>query len=240
MLTFFDKRGEHKHTLAILSEKGLIDSDGVARFLQPSEIRRNIIIAKLKKHGIHDQDAIDDILPKETLDFVTGFHPASDKVPTVELAMNFVEHTGKSAFFVEADIHNLGGLNTHFSNNHENSNKVYRQITDIFNEELNIIGEAAVFVRHGGDEFNSVVIGASTSDIRSAIAKIKSRVKVLTDESGLSNIPHPKHVGDDLYNGVGVYVGFSPIMPGANLSDIFEYSSRMVDMQKLGELHNVN
>ena len=203
-------------------------------FLQPDELRRQDLMARAKAAGV-DSDVMDKIVPKETLDSVTGFYPASDKVPTVRRALKHVEDTGDTAYYVEADIANLGGLNSHFKNNSEKANPVYRAISDIFADEMNQAGHTAVNIRHGGDEFGSVVIGATPESIKQAKINANQRIENLMAEQGLNAIPHPKSKPGSLKPaGIHLYMGHSEIMPGRSLNDIFTDSSAELDRGKIG------
>lgn len=224
---FRNKREEQKAKIAELT--------AVGAFLSPSEQRREAYKEKLRSYGITDPDALEDLAPEEQKDYVTGFHLAADKIPTVRNAQEYVEATGKTAHYVEADINNLGGLNTHFHNDHAPANRVYRAISDIFAQEVAAAGETAVHIRHGGDEFGSVVIGATPQSLESAMNNIKAKVTEFIQSEGLHEIPHPKHPGDDKYKGVNVYLGSSTILPGKDLDHIFEQSSRILDLSKLGK-----
>lgn len=211
--------------------------DGAIEFLQPSDYRRNEWKDKARAKGITDDAVLEEIAPKEEGDAVTGFHLASDKAPTVKRAVEFVKKTDADAHFIEADISNLGGLNSHFKNNHEQANKVYRQISDIFAEEMDKIGKVAVKIRHGGDEFNAVVIGAPDEMVLQAMQNTQARVAEMMQKQGLDKIPHPKHPDDLTRAGVGVYLGHSRIRPDSTLDEVFEQSSRELDAGKVGGIN---
>ena len=206
--------------------------DGTLTFQQPSEKRTEDWKQNARNHGVTDENVLNAIAPKEEGDAVTGFYLNTDKVPTVERAIKHVEETGQPAHFVEADISNLGGLNTHFNNNHELSNKVYRSISDIFKEEMDNAGSTAVKIRHGGDEFNAVIIGGNDASIRMAMENTQRRVAEMIKAQGLDTIPHPKHPDDLTRAGVGVYLGSSKIEPSKSLDEIFAQSSAELDQGK--------
>jgi len=205
-------------------------------FLSPSERRIMERRQLAREAGLKDEAAIEKIVPKEDMDAVTGFHLPHDKEPTVKAAMEHVAETGEPAHFVEADIANLGGLNSHFNNNHDLANQAFRQISDIFADEMKKAGSSVTLVRHGGDELSAVVIGGTESEIKAAMARAKNRVNEYAESAGLNEIPHPKSKpGAEKPNGVSLYLGQSPIIPGTDLSSIFELSSRELDAGKRGE-----
>lgn len=204
-------------------------------FLQPGELRRQALTARASAAGITDPKILDTLVPKETLDAVTGFYPASDKVPTVKRAREHVNNTGESAYYVEADIANLGGLNSHFKNNSEQANPVYRAISDIFAEEMANAGHTAVNIRHGGDEFGSVVIGGTKESIVQATNNTHARIEALMEAQGLHTLPHAKSKPEaPKPNGVHLYMGHSEILPGKSLEATFKQSSSELDSAKIG------
>jgi hypothetical protein len=201
-------------------------------FLSPTELKQEEWKSKARERGITDEETLNHIVPQYDLDSVTGFEPASAKAPTVKRAMDYVSKTGQTAHFVEADISNLGGLNSYFKNNAEPANKVYRQISDIFAEEMANAGLKTINIRHGGDEFNSVVIGGTDQAVREAMQNAKDRVNALMKESGLDVIPHPKYKDDNSRNGVSLYLGHTNIDSSKTLDDIFNQSSQELNESK--------
>lgn len=182
-----------------------------------------------------NQKQTDAMAPKPVFDHVTGFHRAEDKVPTVKRVLNYVRQTGNTAHFVDADIANLGGLNTHFKNDHVPANAVYRAISGIFAEEMHKAGsQDAVMIRHGGDEISAVVVGSTNDKVNQAMEKARTRIDSYIKNVGLSDIPHPKHPGDASRSGVGLYMGQSDIVPNDSLDDIFSRAARGIDSAKKG------
>jgi GGDEF domain-containing protein len=205
-------------------------------FMSPSEKRVAERRQLARDAGLTDEAALEKIVPKEDMDAVTGFHLPHDKEPTIEAVMKHVADTGETAHFVDADIANLGGLNSHFNNNHAIANPVFRDISDIFADEMQKAGSNAVLIRHGGDELSAVITGGSDASINQAMQNAKQRVAEYTKQTGLDQIAHPKSKpGAEKPNGVGLYLGQSPIIPGTELSTIFERSSRELDAGKRGE-----
>lgn len=180
-----------------------------------------------------------DFKPNPIRDQVTGFYRAEEKVPTMERAQAYVESTGQSVHFIEADIANLGGLNSHFRNNHQLANKVYSDLANIFAEEINKIGtQQAVLIRHGGDEISSIVIGGNEEKITRAKNNIYNRIIKYTKDNNLCDIPHPKHLNDERFNGVGLHVGYAELKQGKNLLLVYDEAAESVNSSKNGE-HNV-
>ena len=214
---------------AVPTEKAApaMPAEPAPRFADPHELGVSAFTEKARQAGLNDAQ-IKELAPTEPRDAVTGFYRAEHRIPTVKRAQEFAEANDVPAYYVEADIANLGGLNDHFGNNHTHSNRVYRDIADIFSEEMNKAGDQSVSIRQGGDEINSVVIGGSPESVRAAIGNITARVRDYAEANGLSDIPHPKGKAP----GVGLYSGFSEIKPGRALDDIFSEASHVLDQGK--------
>ena len=203
-------------------------------FTTPSEQRTNERRQIVRDEGITNEDAIKRIVPDETLDAVTGFHLAHDKQTAVEQALEHTRQTGEAAHFVEGDIGNLGGLNAHFGDNHEIVNPIFRQLTDIFAEEMQAAGRTAVLIRHGGDEISAVIVGSTDAKIAEAIRRAKERTQERVKDLGLDAIPHSK-AGKKA--GVGLYLGESAILPEMVPADVFGIASSLLNSEKTGAKH---
>lgn len=211
-------------------------SSVLPRFLSPGEIKANEFKDNARNKGITDEAILDAIAPQHQTDSLTGFNTAEHKVPTVKRAMEYTKGTGVPSAYIEADLHNLGGLNTHFSDNHELSNPVYRQLSDIFADEMQKAGATSVNIRHGGDEFGSVVVGGTEESIAKAIHNTRERVHSFVKNSGFDKLPHPKHKGDESKYGLSLHIGSSEITPDSTLDDIFNKASIGIHRSK----NNVN
>lgn len=227
---------ENEDTREILEpqEERRVSSETRVEFQGPKDRRKAEWRKKAEEVGVTDPDILSKLEPVEVPDDVTGFNPASDKVEAVEAAIEVVRaNPDEEAFFVEADISNLGGLNAHFKNNPEPANKVYRQISDIYADELELVSKSTYHIRHGGDEFSTVAIGATQEQVNIASEKAKVRVEELMVKLGLDQIPHPKSTKESPKDpGVGLYFGNSKILEDSNPSTIFEESAKGVDEGK--------
>lgn len=200
----------------------------VARtFNDPHEERINSHYAKARDKNIPLEHA-QALEPENVLDHVTGFFRGEDKAPTVERAQKFVEETGAKAYYVEADVANLGGINAHFKNSAVKANKVYRAIADIFKAEMEKAGQRAVMIRQGGDEVNAVVIGGTDESIKSAMEAARKSIKAYTDANGLSDIYNPKGG----LPGTGLHLGSASIVPGKHIEDIFNEATHDLNLSK--------
>ncbi len=199
------------------------------RLLDPDQVSQQAFAEKAKALGLSD-DQINSLAPVEQRDHVTGFYRGETKVPTIRRAQEFSERTGIPTFFVEADIANLGGINKFHNNNAEEANKTYRALSDIFQEEMSRAGTQSISSRHGGDEFNAVVVGATPESLAAAQRRIKQRVAEFVESKGMTDLPHTK-AGQPA--GVGLHLGYSRIRPGS-LDEIFDKASAGVDASKKG------
>lgn len=193
---------------------------------------------KAREHNLSEEQA-KAFAPQDTRDAVTGFHRAEDREPTLKRAQEHIEQTGQPGTYIEADIQNLNGMNAAIG--HAGADEVYRGITDIFEEELGTIGADYVPVRHGGDEFSAIIVGAAPDAVKPALARAKSRVREYIKEQGLSDIPHTKEEAIKAgITGVGVNFGTSEIIPGAPAKAIFSAADKQVEAKKLEVENNVN
>ena len=159
---------------------------------------------------------------------------------------DIIEHLGASdeqAFFVSADIKNLGGLNGTFGTSA--ANRHFRAMTDLFMQRLSsALGGARVLgYRLGGDEFGAVIVGhvdhgrvgGAVKAAEAAIdAYVKGTVERRLDGSGearLADIDHPKHLGDAAYRGTGVIVADIQITPKMKPDDVLQVMDA-VDLRK--------
>ena len=212
-------------------------AEAFPKFLTPGEIHLQNYQAKAAEAGLTPEqaEAIHPFVAK-AMDPVTGFHRDTELIPTVEHALEYVKQTGNTAHFVDADIANLGGLNKHFNEEQAKSNAIYRGISDIFHEELNRAGsQDAVPVRKAGDEISAVIVGGTDKSVQDAMDRIHARVQEYVKAQGLDNIPHPKHPGDLTYNGVGLHLGQSDIIPGHTFKDIEAEAAKGIRASKEGD-----
>jgi hypothetical protein len=175
---------------------------------------------------------------KDTVGFndpITGFALSIFHRSSIFAAMDWVSvNTKFSSFYIEADIKNLGGLNSHFGANSE-ANKVFSKMTQLsMSSLLNLVqfgNENKVCpIRHGGDEFSFVVVSdeLTLKGVNDALRLAQDEIRAYVEKEGLNNIEHPKHPppntqgmskqnADALtkmyqkYRGTGVYFGVAPI-----------------------------
>jgi len=174
------------------------------------------------------------LAPVVDADPVTGFHPAKDRVPTLERAQAHVTETGEPAVYIETDIANLGGLNAELG--HSGADKVFRGITDIFQTELDALPADSVKIRHGGDEFSAIVVNTDQQSVNEAMDRARVKVDEYIAQQGLTDLPHTKAGSPP---GVGIKYGTSEIVPGLTSEEIFSEADLQVELQKKQEKTDV-
>ncbi|MGG1943754.1 NUDIX domain-containing protein [Trinickia sp. NRRL B-1857] len=178
-------------------------------------------------------EALEDLQWTSPRDNTTQFFDARQghvKATTVSDASRHVEATDDTAYYISADIYNLGGLNAAFEDVAEHANVHYQAMAHIADEELSRTGAKVVPMRTGGDELGFVVVGSADDEsIASALQSARDRIAGYAKEQGLADIPHPKRKGE---KGVGMHFGAAPILPGLSLSDIFTEADLGVNRSK--------
>lgn len=206
---------------------------GAPRMLDPHEAAQQQFTDRAKVAGLTDSQ-INDLLPTEPRDHVTGFFRAEQKAPVVARAQKYTADTGIPTYFVDADIANLGGINALFKDNHTQANAVYRNLSDIFHDEISKAGGQVISIRHGGDEISAVVVGASDASIEAAKQRITQRVQDYSEQNGMQDLPHTK---EGKAPGIGLHLGYTKIHPEEHLDNIFERASAGVNESKTGGNH---
>lgn len=201
-------------------------------FPSPHEHKLQDHLAKAEENGISIEHATT-LAPQETLDHVTGFNRGEEKAPTVQRALDYVNTTGDTAHYIDADIGNLTGLNAHFDNNHSLANPNYRAMADIFASEMGAAGKKAVMLRQGGDEVSAVVIGGTNESIRTAIENTKRRIQEYAERTGLDQIPNSKHPDQPEFTGIGIHLGQAEIKPGMSPRDVFDTAASELNSTKI-------
>jgi diguanylate cyclase (GGDEF)-like protein len=109
------------------------------------------------------------------------------------------------------DLRNLGGLNAKLG--HTRTNDVFSKIAGLIRLFLAGAGQDPVFFRHGGDEMSAIIVASDERRLQTAIQKIMQAVQELAEQFGLQETPHPKHLGDPRFFGIGVHLGVVEIRP---------------------------
>ena len=172
-------------------------------------------------------------------DDVTAFYDArisGFKVAEVERAQDYVLETGQPAFFVSADIANLGGLNHAMRNRLTEANVHYGALARLFHDHLAGWADTVVPLRIGGDEIGAVVVGVDEPGLRAAIDEVNSAIQIYVRDNGLSDIANPKRPEK---RGLGIHIGFAEILPDLSPNSIFNKADLGVDASKNRNTSNV-
>lgn len=206
-------------------------------FLTPQQLNDTAAAAKAQQLGLAPAQAaaLKGDLAHTPVDAVTGFNEqrAADREgnnPRLSLIARAQQHaaeTGQPAHYVEADIGNLGGLNAKLGASAANS--VYKNVAGIFQKALADTGATVVPGRHGGDEFNAVVVGAETPAVKAAIEKAKGQVADYAEKAGLADIPHTKA---GRLAGVGLHAGIAEITRGRPVGDVLHEADTELEHNK--------
>jgi len=183
----------------------------------------------------------------EAIDEVTGFAGAAHRVPTLNNALNYVRaNSSAAAFYVEADVRNLGGLNAHLGTS--GANLVYRQLAQTAERHLRRLpGEVHAF-RHGGDEVSFVIVGQQGSLTAASIA---AALQAADEENAayassytflsiapyarnkrlaIADIPHIKYSGK---SGTGLIWALAQALPEASgADDVISAADQLVEARK--------
>ncbi|WP_267467211.1 Fic family protein [Nocardia flavorosea] len=211
----------------------------------PEELLRGELRAKL---AAVDRSSVDSLIaaffggyPRdEVTDFYDGRRSGFKSREVLRAQMTVAETNGLRAFYLSADIANLGGLNLFASLRGESANAHFRAITDIFRSVLEESGAAVVPMRVGGDELAAVLVGLDIATVEALRTETERRVAEYARSNGLSDIEHPKHPGRPAYRGVGMYLGYAEILPGASLGSVFDAADLGVDRSKNSRLQQYN
>lgn len=177
-----------------------------------------------------------DISGAASTDDVTGFAPAKDRRPTVTRAIErAAANQFESAYYVEVDIQNLGGLNAELG--HTGADRVYTKIAHITEQHIENLrsDDNTCSFRHGGDEFSFVVVGSLSTQgqVEAALAAADQEIRQYIANEGLADIEHPKHRGNKAKSGAGIIFGVSRIRGQEQLADVFSTADKVVEQKKL-------
>jgi diguanylate cyclase (GGDEF)-like protein len=234
--------GVYKASAALLLAGLLLGNAGQAseseRFACEATARQEKFVVTGIEMGLSRADALIlyDVSGAESIDGITGFAPAKDRRPTVTRAIESVGASQfDSAFYVEVDIQNLGGLNAELG--HTGADRVYSKIAHITEQHIQNLrtDDHTCSFRHGGDEFSFVVVGAGNTQaqVEAALGAADRQIRQYIADEGLANIEHPKHRGNASKSGAGIIFGVSRISGQAQLVDVFSAADKVVEKKKL-------
>jgi GGDEF domain-containing protein len=203
-------------------------------------------LSRAEAEALYDRDVRAFV---EARDVVTGFQGARHRLPTVRNALAYVQQNPDArAFYIEADVRNLSGLNAHLG--HNNADTVYQRLAKTAEERLKTLPGQLHAFRHGGDEISFVVVGPrddlSLAEVEAALASAArdnlgyaasaAFTSLAPDSKGqrirLRDVPHPKYKGQ---RGTGLIHAVAEIAPDRkDFNDIIRAAERRVESRKLG------
>jgi GGDEF domain-containing protein len=198
--------------------------------------RHDELIERMRKEGF-TQELSDALWANDSgivTDAVTGWGRAEERYPSVLRAILHVSATDEAAFYIEIDIRNLGGLNHKLG--HTGANKIYRAFTDAIQKELAKLPADMVPFRHGGDEVSVLLVGPgiTQADVEEAMEEATRRALEIAAKEGLSDLPHPKHPGQDGRRGTGITFGIAKVMHSDTPEKIFTAADLRLEIKKDG------
>ncbi|MEU7766885.1 hypothetical protein AB0B25_17385 [Nocardia sp. NPDC049190] len=243
----FDPRDDRMRAAAPLQEMDLTDPAGdrsagtppeQPRYPSPDDAARVEFwdrIERLDPAALSPEAVADAVYQRVPTDEITGLYEgrvSGFKTGEVLRAQLHVAASLDNAWFVSADIANLRGLNNACADRAE-ANAHYFALAAIFRTAFEKLGAVVVPMRVGGDEMAAVVVGSIDHGIiASAVATVDAQVREYARQHNLSDVPHPKHPGQPEYNGVGLHIGYTEILPGLAVGDIFDAADLGVDRSK--------
>jgi hypothetical protein len=189
-------------------------------------VRRHHVERLATEAGVDVKQALADFDLVNTLDSVTGLHPASGLEPTIKNAVRYASEKGGTVIYGESDVGALASVTTMFSDaigkeaGRDLADRVViRPVLDRYTKKISdkvkdLNGEVHFF-RKGGDEIGEVIILPSTltpteraNAIRDInLARVEARMDVARyveatvvqlggQNIALRNIEHLKHLGN--------------------------------------------
>jgi GGDEF domain-containing protein len=154
---------------------------------------------------------------------------------TLDRAAQHVQETGEPAHYFEADVQNLGGLNTNISPSEADG--VMRQLADYIQGEISHLGGHLSFYKAKGDELGGVVAGPSTEALSNALAAAKQKADAWVKSTSvggqpLATVPHSKK---GKAPGTGFVYGLTPILPGMSAKTAREIGGNLAEQAKVAE-----
>lgn len=204
-------------------------------FTTPAQDRLTKHFQEAQADGLTQEQA-KKYAPTEPVDSVTGLPDQrvrdqegnNPRIAMIQKAQQHVAETGQPAHYVAFDFDNLGGLNHHLTETGANS--VLKDAAQLAVGELQKVPGAQVHPgRHGGDEFNAVVVGGDPDAVRAAVDTAKTKAQALAKQKGLDTVPHTKA---GRAPGIGLHAGVEEITPDASPAVVMSGAERDLEAGK--------
>jgi hypothetical protein len=146
---------------------------------------------------------------------VMGLHGPADRIATLQRAQELVGQPALKtrAFYVEIEIHNLGGLNEQ-AGSASAANEHLAAYARVVGHALDGLDAHAVMFRQGGPRFSAVVYADETVDqgaVQDAMQQAQATIESYVRSEGLSAATYPKDPDDPGAGGAGIHFGVARI-----------------------------
>ena len=211
------------------------ESDSADQFLGTAEQRDRAFMTAAAAAGLSRSDAemLYGMTAGSDKESLTGFAPASERMPTVASAAKFAREHGVSAVYVEVDVRNVSGLNDH--EGPERTDAVIAKLAHLVETALGTLPAKVCPFRHGGDELSFVVVGAAP---RAGLGDLIAAVRIVLESAErsaqaelaeFSEIRHPKHPER---RGTGIVFGTARI-DGRSPEEVVAEADQQVERRKV-------
>lgn len=190
-------------------------------FVTASDMKRDVFLDVAKRYGVSEAAARAlwaQSGEASTTDPVTGFATNTDRVETLQAAIDHVAAFGGAAAYVEGELVNLAGMNGALGAT--GANELFGSLAQSFRWETTSTGGEASWYRNGGAVVSAVVVGGDPAALPDAMSRVQASFSVEVDARGLADVDHPKHVGDERFQGVSFTFGVSPIGAGDDVAGV--------------------
>lgn len=185
------------------------------------------------------EEAIDfyrSLMGEIEIDPLTRLYKGKDRNFTLENILQLVKRRPDlSAYSIEVDVHNLGGVNR--TAGRDCGNELLRFVAFAIPDSLSKSKCALIGFRIGGDELGFIISSKSDSEklsfqeVNEAMDRVQSAIN--TNFQKHQKIAHAKHPTDPRNNGVGIVFSIVPIDGKKTVSELTQISALQIEQNKL-------
>lgn len=143
---------------------------------------------------------------------VMGLYDPADRIATLQRAENLVRgRDGRRAYYVEIEVHNLGGLNEHAPSAANQHLKAYAALVG---HALDGLDAHVLMFRQGGPRFSAVVYADAAVDqgeVEAAMRRAQDAVQAYARAKRLTGATYPKAPDDVGAGGAGIAFGVAEL-----------------------------
>lgn len=146
---------------------------------------------------------------------VMGLYGPGDRMATLQRAERLVRGNQgqRRAYYVEIEVHNLGGLNEH-AQSATVANQHLRAYAALVGHALDGLQAHVVMFRQGGPRFSAVVYADAHVDqdgVERAMRQAQSAIQAYARDKGLTAATYPKNADDSGAGGAGIAFGVAEL-----------------------------